>query len=250
MLLVANWKAYVEQTAKAKALMSAAKRFLSTSDIEIVLAPPAPYLGLLAGKPSVSKKAVHLAAQDVSDSTGGAVTGEVTAELLREMGVSHVIIGHSERRAMGESDALITSKVQHALAHNLIPIVCVGERERDGDATYLHFLRTQIASVYEPLSQPERARVILAYEPIWAIGKSAAEAITPTELHEMILYIRKILSDYLPGDAANDTVLLYGGSVEPSNIRDLAGGAQLDGFLIGHASVEVKSFTALVKALS
>jgi triosephosphate isomerase len=245
MIIVSNWKAYVEQPAKAKALVSAAKRAVAKADHQIVLAPPAPLLGTFALK----ERKVFFAAQDLSDSTGGAATGEVTAGLLSAMGVSHVILGHSERRAAGEGDALIASKVRHALAHNLTPIVCVGESVRDADATYLQSLRTQIAAVYEPLAPKERARLILAYEPIWAIGKSAAESISPRDLHEMVLYLRKILTDFLPERGASNVPILYGGSVEPSNIRDLAAGGQVQGFLIGHASVEVKSFTALVKAL-
>lgn len=250
MLIVANWKAYVEQPAKAKALVAAGKRLLARSDHEIVLALPAPFLALFALGKRSKKEALFFAAQDISDSTGGAATGEVTAALLSEIGVSHVILGHSERRTMGETNDLIFSKVQHALAHNLIPIVCIGERERDPEASYLQFLRSQIAHILEPLSPKERMRIVFAYEPIWAIGKSAAESITPHDLHEMVLYIRKVLADYFPGRASQNVPILYGGSVEPGNIRELAAGSEVQGFLIGHASVEVSSFSALVKAIS
>lgn len=250
MMIVANWKAYVEQTAKAKALMAAAKRVAAKGAVKVVIAPPAPYLGLFATGKLPTKNSVILATQDVSDSTGGAATGEVTSILLSEMGVSYAIIGHSERRAMGESDELVFSKVQHALAHGISPIVCIGERERDSEAHYLHFLRKQIASVYAPLDQKDRMRIVLAYEPIWAIGKSAAESITPHDLQEMILYIRKVLGEYLSGESASAAIILYGGSVEPENIRALAGGGELGGFLIGHASVDVATFTALAKAIS
>lgn len=247
MIIAANWKAYVEQASKARALVAAAKRLAAKSDIELIIAPPAPYLGLFAtGKASD----IAFAAQDISDSTGGAATGEITPALLAEMGVTHAIIGHSERRAMGETDELILSKVQHALAHGMTPIVCIGEHTRDADATYLHFLREQIAHVFEPLPTRERSKLILAYEPIWAIGKSAAESITQQDLHEMMLYIRKVLGEYLAGTALQGIPILYGGAVEPGNIRALAGGSQVDGFLVGHASADVGTFTALVKALS
>jgi triosephosphate isomerase len=244
MMIVSNWKAYVEDPAKAKALVAAGKR-ASAKGIEVVLAPPAPLIGMFAGTRSIA-----LAAQDLSDSTGGAATGETTAALLAGMGVTHVILGHSERRAMGETDALIASKVRHALAHGLIPIVCVGERERDADAGYLAFLRSQIASIFEPLSPKERGRIILAYEPIWAIGKSAAESIASRDLHEMVLYIQKVLGEFFPGKTAQDIPILYGGSVEPANIRELAAGGQVQGFLVGHASVEPATYAALAKALS
>lgn len=250
MLIVANWKAYVEQPAKAKALVAAAKRLASKSDHEIVLAPPAPFLSQFALGKQLKKEALAFSAQDVSDSTGGAATGEITPAILSGIGVKYVILGHSERRAMGESDELIVSKMRHALAHNLIPILCIGERGRDSEATYLQFLRTQIGHIFEPLTPKERMKIVIAYEPIWAIGKSAAESITPHDLHEMVLYIRKILAEYFPGRAALNVPILYGGSVEPGNIRELAGGSEVQGFLIGHATVEVPSFTALVKAIS
>lgn len=250
MLIVANWKAYVEQPAKARALVAAGKRAAARSDTRIVLAPPAPFIGMFAPAKPSKKESLSFAAQDLSDSTGGAATGELTAAMLAGLGVTHVIVGHSERRAMGESDALVAAKVRHALAHGITPIVCVGERERDPDAQYLQFLRGQIAAAFAPLEQKERMRLVLAYEPVWAIGKAAADAITPHDLQEMVLYIRKVLGEYLPGRGPERVPVLYGGSVEPGNIRDLAAGGQVDGFLIGHASVEVPTFSALVKALA
>jgi triosephosphate isomerase len=120
---------------------------------------------------------------------------------------------------------------------------------RDPDAKYLKFLRTQIDTVFTPLSQKERAQTILAYEPIWAIGKTAADALAPADLEEMVLYIRKILGAYLPGRGAQKVKLLYGGSVEPANIRELAKGTGIDGFLPGHASTDEKTFGEMVKAL-
>ncbi len=252
-MIVANWKAYVAQPDAAKALVATARRLAGKGSGKnaprIVLAPPAPFLGMLMRADS-AKDPVAFCAQDLSDSTGGAATGETTAALLSALGVRYVILGHSERRAMGETDALIASKVQHALAQGLAPIVCIGERERDPASEYLHFLRAQIAAVFEPLSQKERAQIVLAYEPLWAIGKSAAESIAPADLHEMALYIRKVLAEYLPGQGAQAVPILYGGSVEPGNIRDLAAGSEVQGFLIGHASVDAASFAALVKAVS
>ncbi|MDB5189950.1 MAG: triosephosphate isomerase [Parcubacteria group bacterium] len=247
MIIAANWKAYVESVAKAKALFASAKRAAVKPGIEIILAPPAPLLGLLVAD---NKSKVAFAAQDISDTTGGAATGETTAALLSGMGVTYTILGHSERRAMGETDAVVASKVGHALAQGLTPIVCIGERERDPEAHYLQGLRTQIGAVYEPLSPKERMRVVIAYEPIWAIGKDASEAITPHDLQEMVLYIRKVLGDYLPGRASEATKILYGGSVEPGNARELAGGSDINGFLIGHATADVATFTALIKAVS
>ncbi len=254
MLIVGNWKAYVQTTDHAKKLYASVKRLASSTalrDTQIVLAMPAPYLGIFGtgGKTSAALSRVLLAAQDLSLSTGGAATGEVTAVLLRNLGVTHAIIGHSERRAMGETDQMVSEKVSHAFANKIMPIVCVGERERDPDAKYLKLLRAQIDAVFSPLSQKERAQVILAYEPIWAIGKTAADALSPEDLTEMVLYIRKILGSYLPGRGAQKVKLLYGGSVEPGNIRTLAEGTGIDGFLPGHASTDEKTFVSMIKEL-
>ncbi|MEK7510656.1 MAG: triose-phosphate isomerase [Patescibacteria group bacterium] len=246
MLIVSNWKAYVEKLDKAKALLAAAKRAAGKGGHELVLAPPAPFLGLLTGV----RTKVRFASQDLSLSTGGAHTGEVTAAAVVGAGASYAIIGHSERRAAGETDEQVLEKVRHAIAHKLTPIVCIGERERDEDAQYLKFVREQIGAVYAPLSPKERLQVVIAYEPVWAIGKAAADAITSTDLAEMIAYIRKVLADYIPGKGNQKVRIIYGGSVEPGNIRMLAGGSGVDGFLIGHASVDVPTYSALVKALS
>jgi triosephosphate isomerase len=245
MMIVANWKAYVEDLPRAKKLLAAGKRLAAGADI--VLAPPAPLLAALAAG---NRSKVAFAAQDLSRTTGGAATGEVSAQLLASLNVGYVIIGHSERRAMGETDEDIAKKAQHAVAHGLRPILCVGEKERDEHGEYLGRLRAQIAAVMAALTHQERLTVIVAYEPVWAIGKSSLEAITPPDLTEMALYIRKVLADYLPGRSSARTKVLYGGSVDATIIRDLAGGTGVDGFLVGRASAEPDSFAALVKAVS
>ena len=246
MLIVANWKAYVESTTKAKQLFATAKRLASTPGVQIVLAPPAPYLGLLAAG---NRSKVAFAAQDLTrTSAGGAVTGEITPGLLRELGVTYTIVGHSERRALGETDEMVAEKVRNALQNKIVPIICVGERERDDDGKYLSFLRSQIHAVFSILSPKERLQVVIAYEPIWAIGKSANQAITPNDLTEMMLYIRKILTSYIVGKGASKVRVLYGGSVEANNAKDLISGSAIDGLLVGRASVDSDTFSALVKA--
>lgn len=250
MLIVGNWKAYVESKAKAKALCASAKRLAAKGSHEIVIAPPLPYIGMLVPTKAPAKGGLGFAAQDVSVTVGGAETGEVTAGLLHELGVSHVIVGHSERRAAGESNAVVTEKARHALAHAIVPIVCVGELERDDEAQYLKHVRQQITEVFLALSPKERLFTVIAYEPVWAIGKPDMEAISPADLGEMILYIRKVLADFMPGRANQKIRILYGGSVTPDNIRSLAGGSGVDGFLVGRASTDVTKFSALVKAVS
>lgn len=247
MLIVANWKAYVETREEAKKLFALAKRLIaSVRRVRIVLAPSAPHLGLLAPG---NRSKVMFAAQDMSDTTASAATGEVTGGMLHNLGVEYVILGHSERRARGENDALIAEKVRRALVNSLVPILCVGEHGRDEDAQYLGVLKQQLTAVFTVLAPKERLEVVVAYEPVWAINKHAGDAPSPQDIGEMVLYIRKVLSDFLPGKASTKAVVLYGGSVEAGNIRGIAGGSGVDGFLVGHASADPVQFSALVKAL-
>lgn len=247
MIIVANWKAKVTTVADAKKLVAAAKKSADKKVHTIVLAPPAPYLGLLSLD---NKTKVQFAAQDITVTEGGAATGETTGGMIASVKATYVIIGHSERRALGENDEMVQTKVTHALASGLIPIVCVGEKERDAEAHYLATLRKQLDAVYGGLSARAQGTIILAYEPVWAIGKSAAEGSTPEDLTEMVNYIRKVLSAYLPKKKADTVSILYGGAVEASNAKMLAKGTGITGLLVGHASVDAKTFTALVNALS
>lgn len=246
MLIVGNWKAYVDSERKAKQLGTAAKKLAGQyKKVEVVIAPPAPYINLLS---TGNRSKVLFAAQDVSESSGGAQTGEISAQILAGARVTHVILGHSERRARGEGEELISQKVRMALAAGLTPILCVGETARDSEAQYLKYIRSQISSVMEGLSPKERGQIILAYEPVWAIGKTALEAVTPDDLTEMTMYIRKALGEFLPGKSVSKVQILYGGSVDSSNAKLLLTGTGVDGFLVGRASTDSKEFAAIVKA--
>lgn len=246
MFIAANWKAYVGDLARAKKLRAVAARHARSGVHQIVLAPPAPLLGALAS----SKTAVAFAAQDVSQTVGGAETGEVTAAAYAAAGATYALVGHSERRARGDTDQVVAEKLVRIVAEGLTPILCVGERERDGEGRYLATIREELTAALTAIEQKERASVIVAYEPLWAIGKTAAFAITANDLTEMVLYIRKVLSELMLGKNAARTLVLYGGSVEPDNIRALAAGSSVDGFLIGHASTDPATFAALVSEVT
>ena len=247
MLVIANWKAYVEDIGKAKKLAAASKALARATRSAIVLAPPAPLVGVLAPG---NRSSVAFAAQDISATTGGAETGEATAQAYASLGVAYTLVGHSERRAKGDTNALVAEKLAHALAHGLTPVLCIGERARDGEGQYLSFIREELASALKPLATKDRTRVIIAYEPLWAIGKTAADAIPSDNLAEMVLYIRKVLAELLPGKSSSHSLVLYGGSVEPENARNLAADSGIDGFLVGHASVDPRTFALLVKRLA
>jgi triosephosphate isomerase len=247
MLIVGNWKAYVEDVKKAKKLLAVSKRLARTTDVTIVLAPPSPFLSALTVH---NKSKIAFAAQDISHTTGGAKTGEATAQVYAAAGATYAILGHSERRALGDTAEIIVEKIAHALAHGLTPILCVGEHERDSEGHYLGFVREELTSAIGSLMPKERAKVIVAYEPLWAIGKTATEAIESADLAEMALYIRKVLAELLPGKSSRQSLVLYGGSVEAANIRDLTVNSNIDGFLVGHSSVDPDAFSLLVKQLA
>lgn len=242
MLIVANWKAYIEDSVKAKKLITTSKQLAKKTSHTIVIAPPAPFLSALAEK---NTSRIAFAAQDVSLTTGGAQTGEVTAAACAAAGATYTLIGHSDRRARGDTYAIVAEKLVRALAQGLTPILCVGEQERDEDGRYLSIVREEITSAFSPLLPKERARIIVAYEPLWAIGKTAEFAIRTDDLSEMTLYIRKVLTELLPGKSASRATILYGGSVEATDIRAL-GKTGINGFLVGHASADAKAFSDLV----
>lgn len=246
MIIVANWKAKVGNIVDAKKLIVASKKIADAKAHHVIVAASAPYLGLFSLD---NKSKLQFASQDITLTDGGAQTGEVTGAMLATVKAKYVIIGHSERRALGDTDADVLVKIKHALSSGLTPIVCVGEQERDVDAQYLSLLRAQIDSVYTGIQPKHHDSIILAYEPIWAIGKSASEGITPDDLTEMVQYIRKVLSAYLSPKKLEKVSILYGGAVEPSNAKALASNTGVDGLLVGHASTDAKLFTALVKAL-
>ncbi len=246
MLIVANWKAYIEDLEKAKKIFAISKKLARETRIDIVLAPPSPLLSTLSVK---NRSSVVFSAQDVSLTTGGAKTGEATAEAFVAAGASYAIVGHSERRSAGDTYPVVAEKLSHAIAHKLTPILCVGEDSRDSEGRYLATVREELTTALEPLDPKDRAKVIVAYEPLWAIGKTTDDAINPNDLAEMVLYIRKVLAELLPGKASHISRVLYGGSVESGNVRDLARTASVDGFLVGHASVDPKTFAQIVRAL-
>jgi len=247
MLIVGNWKAYVEMPEEAKKLMVVVRRTAKASKHKVVVAPSAPHLALLK---QGARSKVAFAAQDISLATTGAATGELPASMLKRSGATYAILGHSERRARGETNEQVGEKVARALTVGLMPIVCIGERERDHDAEYLQELRAQLSAAFAKLLPKDKLSIVIAYEPVWAIGKSATDAIAPTDLAEMILYIRKLLSAHVPAKDVGKIKILYGGSVEAGSIRGLAGGSQVDGFLIGHASADPKMFADLMKAIA
>lgn len=246
-LVVGNWKLYVDSPKQAKELWKMvnthAKKLRTT---HVVVCPPMPLLGLFAGTAS---SRVSLGSQDVFWTTEPKWTGQASAYALRSVGVSHVIVGHSEVRALGETNEAVATKVGVLIKTGLTPIVCVGEREHDDKGEYLAHLESQIRTSLAGVSRQKASKIVIAYEPLWAIGKTAAEAITPEVLHQTSLFIKKTLVSLYGRTIGTTIPILYGGSVEAKNVAELVSGGEVDGVLVGHASVDGKEFGAIVQSV-
>ncbi len=212
---------------------------------EIVIAPPYTAIKSVADKLEGSN--IRVSAQDVSSETKhGAHTGEVCGDMLKDAGCSHVIIGHSERRAMyGDTDAVVNRKIRAALNFGLTPIVCIGEtlEERDsGNAETV--VATQLEHSLAELTASDLVRIVLAYEPVWAIG--TGRTATPTQAQQIHAFIRQWIAQKFDQASAEGLRILYGGSVKPDNIADLMAETDIDGALVGGASLEAESFSKIV----
>lgn len=247
-LVVGNWKMYIDSLPKAKEL--AAKVTRASSRLRrtgVVICPPHAFLAAFSA--NVRRSNVCLGAQDVSPEIEAKRTGENSAYILKSVGVSHVILGHSERRALGENDSVVATKVARALKAGLTPIVCVGEQQRDIRGEYLSQLESQIRGSLAGVPKAKASQLIVTYEPVWAIGKSADNAVTPQLLHEMTLFIKKILVSLYGRSAGTSVKILYGGSVEAPNAGALVRGGMVDGVLVGHASADAEEFIHILKSV-
>lgn len=212
---------------------------------EVIIAPVFTALKTVCDR--IEGSNIKVAAQDCStEQTYGAQTGEVAAEMIKDVGCSHIIIGHSERRQFyGETDASVNKKTRACLAANLTAIVCIGEllTEREsGNAETV--VKTQLVGALSGLTVSDMERIIIAYEPVWAIG--TGQTATPEQAQEMHQFIRRTLSEMQGASVANSIRILYGGSVKPDNIKILMEQSDVDGALVGGASLEAASFAQIV----
>ncbi len=246
-MIVGNWKLNPVTMSEAVTLAEGvARKQKNLPEPYVAIAPPHPYLSEVGKK--IKKSSVSLAAQDVSSKNIGPFTGEVSILQLKDLGVEYVIIGHSERRAMGESDANVKEKVQVILKNRLVPIVCVGERERDDQGNFFTFVESQLRSLAELLPTAQIKKVIIAYEPIWAIG--TGNTATKEDVKEMQLFIETVLTKIYDRPTARAVRLLYGGSVKPQNAFELHTEGGMNGFLVGGASLKAEDFSEIIKAVS
>ncbi len=245
-ILVANWKNHPSSLTEAKALLKGlSKQARIYKNWSTFIAPPFTYLPLVNEKMGSWGK---LASQDISNISKGTQTGAITPDILKSFGVKMSIIGHSERRASGESSEQVSEKVKIALQAGIVPLICVGETSRDSEGEHFEFLRDQIKISLGGINSKLAKNIVLAYEPVWAIGKSAKDALAPSDLSESILFIRKILTDLFGRSVALSIPILYGGSVEPANASLLIKDSGIRGFLVGHASLSSKSFELIARS--
>ena len=243
-MIAGNWKMYKAQ-AEARAFLAALKPLVASSThCDIVVAPP--FTVLAAAAEAARGSAIAIAAQDVHWEKEGAFTGEVSVKMLVEAGCRYVIIGHSERRQyFGETDERVNKKVKAALEAELAPIVCVGETLEQREAGKAEaVLERQFRGGLAALTGAEFSRIIVAYEPVWAIG--TGRTATPETAAETHRFLRQLAATIFTSERAAGLRILYGGSVKPDNIKSLMAQVEIDGALVGGASLDAQSFASII----
>ncbi|MBF0385186.1 MAG: triose-phosphate isomerase [Candidatus Omnitrophica bacterium] len=244
-IIAGNWK--LNNNAKqALELVTLLKRELSdVSKVDIVVCPV--FTVLMEVSDCLIESNIDVGAQDLYWEDSGAFTGEVSAPLIKDTGAKYVIIGHSERRQFfGETNETVNKKIKAALKHGLIPIVCIGEilAEREAGETF-NVIKAQCQGSFAGLSSEQMLKLVIAYEPVWAIG--TGKTATPEQAQEVHKYIRELLANMFDGETSQELRIQYGGSVKPDNIKDLMAQEDIDGALVGGASLKSDSFVKLVK---
>ncbi|MBC3540443.1 triose-phosphate isomerase [Rufibacter sediminis] len=249
-IVAGNWKmnkTYQDAQALVSEIDNMVKDEVSGDNVEVIVTPPFPFLHSIS-KLIQGNSRMHLAAQDVSAHESGAYTGEVSASMLKSVGVEYVLVGHSERRQYHNEDAdLLLKKMKAALAQGIKPIFCCGEplevREADD---HFKYVAQQLRETVAHLSNEEFDQIVIAYEPIWAIG--TGRTASSAQAQEMHASIREELSRLFNAEAAYNKTILYGGSANPGNAKELFAQPDVDGGLIGGASLKSRDFTDIIKS--
>jgi triosephosphate isomerase len=245
-LIIGNWKMYPASVKDAKAKFTAIKKVGSKlTNVQTVICPPLVYVSDL--KKLVTGHRVVVGAQNAWFENEGAFTGEVSLAMLASVGAQYVIVGHSERRTMGENDELVNKKVLAGVKAGLTVVLCVGERERDQDGEYMKFIAEQMKSALHGVQKKDLKQIVIAYEPLWAIGKNAIRPASTDDALEVTILIKKTLADVFGKDGST-IAILYGGSVDAKNAWEFLLKSQIDGLLVGRASLDPKVFGEILKS--
>lgn len=244
-LIVGNWKmnkTVTESIALIKDLLDLIKGYQET---EVVICPP--FTSLWVARELIEGSNIFLGAQNVYFQKEGPYTGEISARMLQNIGCSYVILGHSERREyFQETSQEVAKKVRQVLAYGIKPIVCVGEKLEERESGKAEeIVREELEAIFPILKTTDVENVVFAYEPIWAIG--TGRSATPSDANEMIKYIRELIKNEYDNKIAEEMRILYGGSVNPENIKSMMAEPDIDGALVGGASLQAVTFSQLVK---
>jgi len=245
-LIVGNWKMNLNRRQAVELAEAVARGVGANGPADVAVCPPSVYLNAVGAALRGSR--VGLGAQNVYHQPDGAFTGELSTAMLKDVGCRFVIVGHSERRhILGETNADVNQKLLAVLATGLTPILCVGEKleERQSGRTQ-DVVREQLETGLEGVSTEDAARVVIAYEPVWAIGTGVVA--TPDQAEEVHADLRSLLASRYNDQTAAGAIIQYGGSVKPDNAAQLLGQKNIDGFLVGGASLKADSFLAIVGA--
>jgi len=243
-LIVGNWKTNPVSGKLAKQIFSSIKKTANKMrNVDTVICPPYIYLENL----KTSGHRFFLGSQDLFYEPEGSFTGNISFLQLKNISVKYSIVGHSEKRREGESDEIVNKKVKASLRGMITPIICIGEKERDESGQFLKKLKDQLLIALSGLPKTSIKDIVIAYEPIWAIGAEATREPLVKEIFEITIFIKKILSDIYDTKSVPPTKILYGGSVDDKNIEMILKSAGVDGVLVGRASLDPKKFSEIIK---
>ncbi|MGM8212028.1 triose-phosphate isomerase [Virgibacillus sp. W0430] len=245
-VIAGNWKMNKTLTEATQFIEEIIKGIKSNAHTEAIVCAPFPYLSAMVD--AARGTDVKIAAQTMHEEANGAFTGEVSPLMLKDIGVTHVILGHSERRALfNETDETVNKKAIAAFEFGLTPIVCVGETLEQREANETNkVVEHQVKQALASMTDNQISETIIAYEPIWAIG--TGKTASSEQANEVCAHIRSVVASLSSEETANEVVIQYGGSVKPANINELLAQKHIDGALVGGASLEAASFLQLVEA--
>jgi len=247
-IVIGNWKMYPSTLTEAKRTFTTFKKQKRTdTGVTTVICPPVLFLDAL--KKSYTGSKIFFGGQDVFWQDEGAYTGDISTSMLQSVGARFVLVGHSERRARGDSDEIVTQKAKAALTAGMHTVLCIGETTRDSQGHYLRALKDQISNSLRSITKPMLKKLLIAYEPVWAIGEGHA-AMTTHDLHQTLLFIKKQLIEMYGRTPAESIAILYGGSVDETNAHDIVYESGVDGLLVGRKSLNPYAFSTIISEVA
>jgi len=243
-VIAGNWKMNTDLNESISLINDIKEKLVDRDNVKVIIAPP--YTSLDRASQLISGSNISLSAQNMSYEDSGAFTGAISASMIKSVGCTYVILGHSERRTIfGEKNSDVNNKMKKAIASDLTPIFCIGETLEERESGEMkNVIEKQVREGLEGISEQDLTGSIVAYEPVWAIG--TGKVATPDQAQEVHAFIRNLLKEIYSENLANNTVIQYGGSVKPENAAELIGQTDIDGALVGGACLSAESFVGIV----